>query len=290
MHTGGDPTRRDHALEAVYRLAGTQVVTTPHAAGPWSATMQHGAALAGLVAWAVDNIETAQPMCLARLTIDLLRPVPVAPLSIVSETVREGRKIQLCALRILAAGVEVVRASALRIRIEHMPLPDGLVDEPLDVPGPEAGVEPTGGGALASPFLRGISMRHVKGNFRTPGAAAVWYRADRPIVADGPMSPLMRAAITSDFANGTSAVLDPATWTFINGDLTVNLARMPIGEWILLDATSWIGRAGAGMAFARLGDTRGYFGRAVQSLVIERRDRPRVIANKEGKTNESTAG
>jgi hypothetical protein len=119
----------------------------------------------------------------------------------------------------------------------------------------------------------------------------VWYRADRPIVAGSSISPLVRAAITSDFANGTSAVLDPATWTFINGDLTVNLARMPIGEWILLDATSWIGPAGAGIAFARLGDARGYFGRAVQSLVIERRDRSHVVANsEEGKTNGSTEG
>jgi acyl-coenzyme A thioesterase PaaI-like protein len=64
--------------------------------------MQHGAAPAGLVAWVVDHIESGQPMQVARLTIDLLRPVPVAPLSIVTEVVREGRKIQTCAVRLMA--------------------------------------------------------------------------------------------------------------------------------------------------------------------------------------------
>jgi hypothetical protein len=39
----------------------------------------------------------------------------------------------------------------------------------------------------------------------------------------------------------------------------------------LLDAESWIGPDGAGLATARLADQRGYFGRAVQSLVIEKR-------------------
>ena len=81
----------------------------------------------------------------------------------------------------------------------------------------------------------------------------------------------MRAAMTADFCNGVSSVLDFRHWTFINADLSINLARMPIGDWILLDARTWLGENGAGIAFAKLGDERGYFGRAVQSLVIERR-------------------
>ena len=81
----------------------------------------------------------------------------------------------------------------------------------------------------------------------------------------------MRAVVAADFCNGTSAVLDFREWTFINADLTVSLARQPVGEWILLDAESLIGPDGAGLAMARLADSHGYFGRAVQSLVIEKR-------------------
>ena len=59
--------------------------------------------------------------------------------------------------------------------------------------------------------------------------------------------------------------------SFLNADLTVNFSREPDGDWILLDAESWIGPDGAGLAMARLADARGYFGRAIQSLVIEKR-------------------
>jgi hypothetical protein len=99
----------------------------------------------------------------------------------------------------------------------------------------------------------------------------VWFRANRPIIAGADLSPLMRAVITSDFCNGTASVLDFNKFTFINADLTISLARMPEGEWILLDAESWIGPDGAGIAFGKLADTKGYFGRAIQSLVIDPR-------------------
>jgi Thioesterase-like superfamily len=81
----------------------------------------------------------------------------------------------------------------------------------------------------------------------------------------------MRVAITADFANGISSVLDFHAWTFINSDLTVSLVRNPIGEWILLDAETWLAANGGGIAFAKLADTSGYFGRAVQSLIVEPR-------------------
>jgi hypothetical protein len=81
----------------------------------------------------------------------------------------------------------------------------------------------------------------------------------------------MRAMAAADFCNGTSPVLDFRAWTFLNADLTVSFSRESVGDWILLDAESWIGPDGAGLSMARLADERGYFGRAIQSLVIEKR-------------------
>ena len=126
-------------------------------------------------------------------------------------------------------------------------------------------------GLSHTPFLSGLEMRVAKGSFRTPGPAAVWYRAMRPIVDGEPLSPLMRAAIAADFCNGTSAVLDFTKWTFINGDLTLSLAREPVGDWVLLDAETWAGPDSIGIAAARLADRDGYFGRAVQSVLFEKR-------------------
>jgi hypothetical protein len=81
----------------------------------------------------------------------------------------------------------------------------------------------------------------------------------------------MRAVIAGDFCNGASTLLPFQSWTFLNADLTISLARDPVGEWVLLDAETWLGPDGSGIAFARLGDTRGYFGRAIQSVLIEKR-------------------
>lgn len=256
-------------MEAVYRVDGNRVLTRPHAAGPWDVTMQHGGAPSSLVAWAAERIPSPQPMRIARVTVDLMRPVPVAPLTIESEVVREGRKIQLCAVRLLADGVEVVRASILKIRAQAVALSAISAEQPLDVPGPEAGreEEPMG----SNNFVRGVTLRAVRGGFGELGPGAIWFRANRPIVEGAPISQAMRATLSADFSNGVSAVLDFSKWIFINADLTVTLAREPVGDWILLNSEMTLGPDGAGLAVSRLGDAHGYFGRAVQCLVVEPR-------------------
>ena len=40
---------------------------------------------------------------------------------------------------------------------------------------------------------------------------------------------------------------------------------------MLLDAETWIGPDSIGIAAARLADRQGYFGRAVQSIIFEKR-------------------
>jgi hypothetical protein len=72
-------------MDAIYRVDGNRVVTSPNAAGPWDIRMQHGSAPAALAVWAAEAIPTPQPMQIARVTIDLMRPVPVAPLTLATE-------------------------------------------------------------------------------------------------------------------------------------------------------------------------------------------------------------
>jgi hypothetical protein len=257
-------------MNAIYRIDGSRAETSPNAAGPWDATMQHGSAPAALVIWAAEAIPPSVPMQIVRLTIDLMRPVPVAPLTIESEVLRGGRKIQLCGISLLADNVAVVRATVLKVRADSLPLPSDIADTPIDLPPPEQGqpMEPV---FAQNPFVTGLSVSAVRGGFLKPGPGAIWYRIDRPIVEGAAISQIMRAVVAADFCNGTSSVLDFDEWTFLNADLTVSLARAPVGDWILLDAEMSVGPDGAGIAAGRLGDSRGYFGRAVQSLVIEKR-------------------
>jgi hypothetical protein len=257
-------------MDAIYRVDGNHVVTSPHAAGPWNETMQHGSAPSALVTWLAEQMPTASPMHVTRVTIDLLRPVPVAPLTFETEVLREGRKIQLVGVRLMANGTVVVRATVLKIRAEAQALPPEIADPPVTVPPPDQGglLEPR---YASSPFVTGMTIRAVRGGFLSLGPGAIWYRANRPIVEGAGLSQVMRAVIAADFSNGSSPVLSFDDWTFLNADLTVSLSRPPVGDWILLDGESWIGPDGAGLAASKLADINGYFGRAVQSLVIEKR-------------------
>jgi hypothetical protein len=257
-------------MQAIYRVDGDRVDVSPNAAGPWDPSMQHGSAPAALVVWAAEAIPTPVPMRIARVTIDVMRPVPLAPLTLRTEVLRVGRKIQLCSIRLLADGVAVVNATVLKIKTQALSLPSDVAEAPVELPSPEQSREDPAQFSN-SPFVTGMSLRAARGQFGVPGPGAIWYRVDRPLVEGFAVSQAMRAVVAADFCNGTSDVLDFREWTFLNADLTVSLAREPVGDWILLDAESWIGPDGAGLAMAGLADRNGYFGRAVQSLVIEKR-------------------
>ncbi|MBL8268515.1 thioesterase family protein [Steroidobacter sp.] len=258
-------------MSYVYQVEGSIAHAQPCSAGPWDPGLQHGGAPASLIAWAVERMPVREPMQVVRMTFDLLRPIPVAPLAIKIDVQREGRKIQVLNVTLLHEGVACVRATVLKMRQAELELPEHVIDEQILLPGPEQGRESKIRFSSYEQFASGVTLRSVRGEFGKLGPGALWFHAHRPIIAGEAITPLMRAAMTGDFCNGVSAVLDFAEWTFINADLTISLARQPVGEWILLDAQTWIGERGAGLAFAKLGDERGYFGRAIQSLVIERR-------------------
>ena len=203
-------TGRRHAVE-----------TSAFAGGPWDPKLQHGAAPSSLICWAVERLPSPVPMRVARLTVDLMRPVPVAPLTIETEILREGKKIQLVAVRLLADGKEVVRATALRIRSRPRRCRSTAPSAARPAAAGEAATMRWPARMSHTPFLSGLSARATsKARSARPGPAAIWFHAARPIVEGVTISPLMRAAITADFCNGTSAILDFRKWTFINGDLT----------------------------------------------------------------------
>jgi hypothetical protein len=252
---------------AAYVVDGEIARTTAHAAGPWHPGLQHGGAPASLVVWAAERVPAAAPMRVARLTVELLRPVPVAPLAMQVATLREGRKIQLVEVRLLHEGKEVVRGTVLKLRTTAMPLPRGPILPPLAAPPPV--------GVAADPdfnfgFAAAFNLRRLTERGKL-GPAQVWFRQHAPLVEGEPLTPAMRAAAVGDYSNGIATELPWDEWTFINADLTVSLAREPEGEWILSDAECWVGEDGTGLAMCRLTDERGTFGRAVQSLLLERR-------------------
>ena len=60
-------------------------------------------------------------------------------------------------------------------------------------------------------------------------------------------------------------------YTFINPDLTLVLHRLPLGEWVALDGSSFPEDVGIGVAESELHDERGRIGRALQTIILDQR-------------------
>ena len=248
----------------------------PLTRGPWSADSQHGGAPAALVARALDAMAADQPMQVARLTVELLRPVPITPVRLTTSVERPGRKVQLLTASLHAGDTEVVRARALRIRVDealaelggHQPPDDPVAPVPDTVdPGQFAGMPSTWEGFHNT----AMDVRFVEGAFAELGPGTAWFRLTVPVVDDEDTRPLSRVAAASDFGNGISRVFTSDRTLFINPDLTIHLARMPQGEWVALRSGTSTGPAGIAMAESALFDGDGRIGRAVQSLLLDRR-------------------
>ena len=103
------------------------------------------------------------------------------------------------------------------------------------------------------------------------GAGSDWIRVLTDLLADTPLAPFERVICAADFGNGVSASLPFEEYMFLNADLTVHIFRMPVDEWVLIDAITHSGDRGIGLAESALYDREGLLGRACQSLVITKR-------------------
>jgi hypothetical protein len=255
--------------EPVFRRDGDAFVPTGHARGPWDPGQLHGGAPSALVAEAVQE----EGYLVARLTIDFLAAVPMAPLTVTARTVKPGRNLQLAEAEMHADGRTVLRARATRLRRGHVELPP----EALAAPPPDV----VGGPESARPDPFPAADGHAEGFHRTAmdirflgdtdfglGPALVWFRLQRPLIDADPPSPLARAVAAADFGNGVSRVVEFDRYLFVNTDLTVHLHREPAGEWVLLDARTRLEPHGAGLARSILSDERGQLGLAAQSLFV----------------------
>ncbi len=254
------------SAEPVFDVVDGRFVATALASGPWDPNAQIGGAPAGLLARAFELVPAAHGLILARLTYDFIRPAPIGPIEVRAEIVRSGKRVQLLDGAIVADGVEVVRARALRVRLASAP--GSPVDGRASPPGPEAGLSGELPGLHRPRFATDANeVRFISGGFGG-GPATAWFRLNRPLVGDEPASPLQRLAAAADFGAGLSSALPRENYLFINVDLTVYVEREPVGEWFCLDSRTHISAGGIGLAESVLFDERGRVGRATQALLI----------------------
>jgi hypothetical protein len=258
------------ASPAYFLPDGDRLVATELTRGPWSREHQHGGPPTALLARAMERL-VGDGALLARMTFDLVRPVPIAPLTARAEVVRAGAKVRrLQAALATADGTVVVQASAVAIRTALV-LPAALGEDTEAPPPVETGTpfefsffpDPIG-------YHTSVETRVVRGTWGK-GPMTAWMRPRVPLVEGEALSPLQRLLILADSASGVAVVVAQARYTFVNADLTVAVHRPPDGEWICLDAATVVEPHGVGLTRARLWDARGAVGVSLQTCVAERR-------------------
>ena len=253
--------------ETFFTPDGNRWVPTENTRGPWSNAHQHGGPPAALLGRALEQFPSDVPVAVARVTFDLVRPVPIRPLRIELSAVRTSKRVQLIKAVLFDDATELVTAQALRIRRDSVAPENTVADETTD---PDRLPETPFPFFLADKgYHTAMELKIERGGFGR-GFAKAWMRPRLPLVPGETWTPLQRALVCADSGNGVSAALDKNRFTFVNPDLTGSLYREPAGTWICLDAVTRLGPDGRGLAVTDLRDGRGSFGTGTQSLLIDR--------------------
>jgi Thioesterase-like superfamily len=265
---------------AFFLADGDRFFSTELTRGPWSPDHQHAGPPAALLGRAIEQAPASAEMQVARVTFDIVRPIPIVPLEVSVRHVRAGRSVELLEGTLTDEEGELMRASAWRIRTGHVDLERG--DDGLTMAG-DAPAPPEA--SASTPFFdfgwdagyhTAMDARVANGSFSRPGPATVWLRMRQPLVGGEEPSPLTRVLVAADSGNGVSWTLDLRRFLFVNVDLSVHLHRLPRGEWLCLDAVTTPEPVGVGLADTALWDEGGRIGRSLQTLLIDRRSSERI--------------
>lgn len=243
-------------------------VPTASAAGPWSPDAQHGGPPAGLLTRALERLPEAADRVVGRLTMELLGPVPVAPLVCSARVLRRGRSVLMgeAVLHDPAAGRDVATARAWLFPRGTGPGEVG----PAPAHGPADGVVKASPATWHPGYVEAVEWRWTAGSVDTLGPGTAWMRAPELVEGES-TSPLARMMTCVDSASGVSAALDVTQWGFQNTELTVHVLREPVGEWVCVDAETTLGPGSVGVATSTVLDRLGPVARSAQALLVVRR-------------------
>jgi len=295
-HTRADATssgagRSGSPERAIFVHDAGRLIPTGLARGPWYPDTQHGSAMLGLLARAVDRHPCDRPMQITRFTADMMRAAPLRPVETACRTIRSGKSLEILEATLDADGETFARATAVRFRLAPVDVGSATSrygSSVLDRPGDEASRGlPELPGAGDDAFHHALEMRPPRG-VETP---SMWFRMKCPLVAGEPLSAFVRTAIIADWTYSVphlhgmmaaGAYLERG-FSAINPDTSINLHRPMRGEWLGLDGHAHYGEDGAGTALAFLHDDQGPIGHASQCILIRTADkRPVVVGELQG--------
>jgi len=232
---------------------------SPLAAGPFAGLQ--GGAVASLLTAEVEAMATERDWGTAiSVSVWYLRPTPLAALRTQPATVAAGGRVTVVD-NVLWSGGETEPCAMARVTLSRQ--------RPIDIPGlPDRNAE------RIDPTL--LPQRTRKAPHGGPwfmdamearaGDGMAWFRLREPVIdGSGPLTGVLGPA---DWSHGINrpvegAVADP------NPNLTVQLFRNPVGEWIgIRPQTRWQASSSRGIGHGVLFDVEGEIGCVSMSVVL----------------------
>lgn len=248
---------------------GDTFVPTANARGPWGQTVS-GNYVGGLLGHVAERDHPGDDgMHPARLTVDLLRPVAMAPLKARSRVVRQGRRLCLLDTELVQGETVVARAGALFLRRGTQP-PDDAWTASVHMPPLPPEPDDAGGRTLLM-WVYGPDTEDPKpaagfDQWQHDGPKSVWLRDVTPLVAGHALTPFTRAAIAGDVASSLTG-FGSGGLPFINADYALSLTRLPDGPYLGLTALTHYSADGISTGTAAVFDRHGPIGNATATAL-----------------------
>lgn len=250
---------------AYFGIDGDRYIPSPLTKGPWGDQLS-GTFIGGLLAHAVERDAWDADFHPTRFTVDLLRPVALAPMRLRTTVVRSGSRLRLVDSEIVQDDTVVSRASTLLLRPGDHP-PGKVWSTPVDVPPRPSRFPDTGFAGGMAFWLYGADLDNpTAGPDFTPwqyvGPKHGWVRELNPLIDGVDLTPFTRAALAGDITSSLTQFGDAGLY-YINPDYTLTLSRLPDGPDIGLSAVTHYSHAGIATGVATLFDRRGPIGSAM---------------------------
>ncbi|WP_158171089.1 thioesterase family protein [Rhodococcus sp. JT-3] len=243
------------------------LVPTELARSHWSPKFINGPATCGVIARALENDHGAEHLVPSRLTVDLCQPIPAEPLTIATTRIRDGNRIRVADAAVLHNGVVIARATAVFLRPSVQPAGQlwgrSSVPQPppVDLPALEQAIKVPLFGSDEHPDGWSVAIHEHQGASRK----RMWSQQIAAVRGETP-SPFVAAAIVGE---ATSLVTNWGTrgLSFINADLTLVLARQPVGREMGVEADNHVSASGIAVGSAVLFDREGPIGTCTVSAI-----------------------
>lgn len=231
------------------------------ARSPWDKQAIAGGPVSALLACGAEDSALDEQFEIARFAVDIFGKAPHQPLTMQVDALRDGRQTKLHCVTALADGRPVAQAHVLRVLRQETPVFAPFCDYP-----PPGSVPLETSGLGLARMAGAIAHRHVEGGPGKPGRGVAWLSMGGEIIAGEAPSQFVKAAFFADFGNGFGNVTAPSEWSFANLDITIQFLRMPVGDWLLIDAETHMAGNGHGTARNVFADTLGVYARGFQTI------------------------